>query len=311
MKSLPFIFLDRFKTIIPEGDFDSVLKTFSGKRPVSLRINTLKIGREEILQMLKRRNIDFIVVDWWEDAVVLKDVPLAELQKTDFLKEGYLYPQSLSSMLPVLILDPKPHERILDLCAAPGSKTTQMAALMRNQGFILAVEPIRDRYYKLRSVISQSGAQNVRLKRLDARRLPDPHEFFDKILVDAPCSCEGRFSILEPKTYAYWSLRKIKEMARKQKGILLKATRFLKSGGVLVYSTCTFAPDENEAVVDWLLRKTQGVMRLVSCEIKAVRSYPALDRWQGRIFHPDLNHCLRVLPDDTMEGFFIAKMTKE
>jgi 16S rRNA (cytosine1407-C5)-methyltransferase len=227
----------------------------------------------------------------------------------DLINDGFLYRQSLSSMLPALILAPCPGERVLDMCAAPGSKTTQMAAMMNNEGEIVAVEAIHQRSYKLRSVVEKMGAGNVSLKLTDARQFRS-HQLFDRILVDAPCSSEGRFKVREPKTFAYWSPRKIREMARKQKGLLLSASRLLKPGGVMVYSTCTFAPEENEGAVDWLMRKTQGALDVEAVDLKDIPRYPCLPEWRGKVFDSRVQKCLRVLPEDGMEGFFITKFVK-
>ena len=133
---------------------------------------------------------------------------------------------------------------------------------------------------------------------------------FDKILVDAPCSSEGRFKIADKKTFAYWSLRKIKEMVHKQRGLLLNASRLLKPGGTLVYSTCTFAPEENEGVVNWLLKKTAGALKVEPVLLDDVVSYPAVEEWEGKIFNPAVRNCFRVLPTSEMEGFFITKIVK-
>lgn len=225
------------------------------------------------------------------------------------IQKGFLYRQSLSSMLPAIVLDPRPGERVLDLCAAPGSKTTQMAAMMDNTGEIVAVEAIRQRSYKLRAVIEQMGVANVAIMVIDGRRFKS-EQLFDKILIDAPCSSEGRFHLDHPKTFAYWSPRKIKEMARKQRGLLLTASRLLKPGGTMVYSTCTFAPEENEGVVDWLLRKTEGTLEVEAMDLKGIPHYPCLGEWQGKVFDPRVQKCLRVLPEDGMGGFFIAKFVK-
>jgi 16S rRNA (cytosine1407-C5)-methyltransferase len=130
---------------------------------------------------------------------------------------------------------------------------------------------------------------------------------FDRILVDAPCSCEGRFIIHEPKSFAYWSLRKIKEMSHKQKGLLLNASRLLAPDGVLVYATCTFAPEENEEVVDWFLRKTDGRFELTPMQIEGVKTYPCLTQWHKRSYDLRIRNAVRILPDERMEGFFIAK----
>jgi len=212
--------------------------------------------------------------------------------------------------LPVLVLDPRGGENILDMCAAPGSKTTQMAALMQNQGTIVAIEAVRNRYYKLKAVTSLLGVENVIFKLMDGRSYRAREQLFDKILVDAPCSCEGRFKVEDPKTYRYWSLRKIREMTRKQKGLLLNASRLLKPEGRLVYATCTFAPEENEEVLNWLLKKTAGTIRVDKIHIKDISAYPARQQWQGKTFDRQIENCLRILPDEKMEGFFIAKLQK-
>ncbi len=311
MDTLPPLFLERLQEILPHGQFDSCLKTFAQERRLTARINTLKTTPVEIFSLLKSLSVDFERVSWYEDALILKNISSTELTKTDLVKKGLLYIQSLSSMLPPLALTLKPDEHILDACAAPGSKTTQMAALMGNQGSIIAADNVKDRYYKLRSVVSLLGAEIIEPKMIDARRLRSQGRLFDKILVDAPCSSEGRFKIEEPKTYAYWSPRKIKEMVQKQRGLLLSASRLLKHGGTLVYSTCTFAPEENEGVVDWFLRKAENHFDVAPIQIEGIKTYPALNHWQNKKFDSRVSRCLRVFPDGVMEGFFMVKFIKE
>ncbi|HBO96853.1 MAG TPA: RNA methyltransferase, partial [Candidatus Omnitrophica bacterium] len=272
----------------------------------SVRVNTLKTTRSEIITRLKERDISFKEVPWSAEALILEGITREGLGRMDLINDGSLYRQSLSSMLPVLVLAPRPGERVLDMCAAPGSKTTQMAALMRDEGEIIAVEAIRGRFYKLKSVLAQCGATNVAVKLTDARRFRSP-VFFDRILVDAPCSSEGRFKMSDPDTYAYWSPRKIKEMVRKQRGLLLHASRLLKPGGTLVYATCTFAPEENEGVVDWLLRKTNGRLSLEPVDFVGIPGYPPLEGWLERKFDRRVRDCFRILPGAEMEGFFIAR----
>ncbi len=317
MNALPELFLTRLQKIVPPHKYHSCLESFSSPHPLIVRVNTLKISREELLEFLRNNKIQFTEILDVKDALELHNISSRELQETRVFKKGYVYCQGLSSLLPAIVLDPKPGERVLDMCAAPGSKTTQMAALMQNKGSIVALEAVRARYYKLKSVVDAQGAEIVFLRLMDARRfrppraLPQPElEFFDKILVDAPCSSEGRFKTSDPKTYAFWSLRKIKEMVRKQRGILLSASRWLKGEGVLVYSTCSFAPEENEGVVDWLLRKTQGQLETVPIELPRIETAPAFLKWQRKDFHPQLEHARRILPNQKMEGFFMVKLRR-
>jgi len=150
----------------------------------------------------------------------------------------------------------------------------------------------------------------IQPKLTDARRFSRGVNLFDRILVDAPCSSEGRFKIFEEKTYSYWSPQKIKEMAHKQKELLLSASRLLKPGGLLVYSTCTFAPEENEAMMDWFLQKTNNAFRAIKLENFPILTSRAVEQWNNKIFDRQVSHCLRVLPHETMEGFFIAKLMR-
>lgn len=300
--SVPLLFLERLTRIWGNSGASEFLEY--GKLS-TVRVNTIKTNTKDIKEILENKGIYFRIVPWNPQALIVEPGTVP----SDLFQDGLLYSQGLSSMLPVLVLDPKPGDRVLDMCAAPGSKTTQMAAFMNNEGLITAIEAIRGRFYKLKSVITLLGAGNVEVKMLDARRYRNPGGF-DKILVDAPCSSEGRFRTSDPESYAYWSPRKIKEMVRKQRGLLLSASRLLKPGGVMVYSTCTFAPEENEGVVDWLLRKTAGSLTVDPVVFDSVAAYPAIEEWEGRTYRKDVRNCMRVLPTKEMEGFFIAKFKK-
>ena len=308
--SLPPLFLERLKKIIPDKYYTNVIESFSGPKPLSVRINTLKIDKNKALDILKERGVTFKEVSWVGEALILEGIDPVEFGKMDLVSEGAVYRQGLSSMLPVVVLDPTSAERVLDMCAAPGSKVTQIAARMGNKGEITGLEAVRGRYYKLRSVAQLLGATNISFHLMDARRFRRKDQLFDKILVDAPCSSEGRFKSDNPKSFAYWSPRKIKEMKRKQRGLLLAASRLLRPGGILVYSTCTFAPEENEDVVQWLLKKTGGVLHTESIDIPEVATYPVVKEWNKRKFSEQTVNCFRVLPNRDMEGFFIAKMIR-
>ena len=305
--SLPHRFVERLQKILPDEKFQSFLPHFSREKHLSLRINTLKVTREDAMEYLKAQGISYSEVGWCKEALVLKEISKRTFREDPWVGEGKLYIQNLSSMLPVLVLDPKPGEQVLDMCAAPGSKTTQIAAQMKNEGRIVALDAIRGRYFKLKSNCERLGTRIADIKCLDARRFKMKESFFDKVLVDAPCSSEGGFNVNSPKSYAYWSERKIKEMSRKQKGLLLNATRLLKPGGTLVYSTCTFAPEENEACVDWLLRKLEGRISVQAIDLKYIPMYPTLTKWKKKVYNPEVRNCLRIVPDERWIGFFIAK----
>ncbi|HOW35546.1 MAG TPA: RsmB/NOP family class I SAM-dependent RNA methyltransferase [Candidatus Omnitrophota bacterium] len=313
MVTLPSVFLERLQGIIPPGYYDTCLKSFTRDRLLSVRVNTLKISRDRVLAVLDEQKIEYTPIGWCPDALILRGIDSRQLTESDLIKQGFLYIQSLSSMLPVIALNPQPGDRVLDMCAAPGGKTTQMAALMNNAGSILAVEKVKERFYKLKTIVAQSGAGNVTVRLMDAKRLhaqgSEP-ELYDKVLLDVPCTTEGRFKVFDPKTYAYWSPRKIKEMVQKQRGLILTASRLLKPDGVIVYSTCTFAPEENEAVMDWFLKKTKSEMAVEPVALDGIRTYPAILEWKGKRFNPKLRGCLRVLPDEMMEGFFVARLKR-
>lgn len=301
--AVPPLFLERLERILGNS---SAFEFLEYGKLGTVRVNTIKTNTIHIKEILENKGIYFRIVPWDPQALIVEPGTVP----SDLFEEGLLYSQGLSSLLPVLVLDPKPGDRVLDMCAAPGSKTTQMAALMNKEGLITAIEAVRGRFYRLKSVISLLGAGNVDVKMLDARRYRNPGGF-DKILVDAPCSSEGRFRTSDPESYAYWSPRKIKEMVRKQRGLLLSASRLLKPGGVMVYSTCTFAPEENEGVVDWLLRKTAGTLIADRVVLDNVATYPAIEEWEGRTYRQDVRNCVRVLPTKEMEGFFIAKFIRK
>jgi len=305
---LPTEFQNRLRKIVPKELSESVLQSMSREKDSIYRINTLKTNIPDMLSFMESRDIPFERIQWCEQAVLLRDYNSNDVNKLCDL--GMIYKQNLSSILTPMILGPQRGEDVLDLCAAPGSKSTQMAAMMNNKGQIVCVENIKKRMYRLKSVVAHLGAENITIYLKDGRKYRSKGFLFDKILVDAPCSSEGRFRTAYPKTYQYWSLRKINEMAGKQKGLLLNASRMLKPGGTLVYSTCTFAPEENEEAIDWLLTKTEGQIEIVK-GFKPVSTYPCLTRWGGKTFDRQVSKCMRIRPDERMDGFFIAKLKKK
>jgi len=310
MTDLPEKFLERLKRLFEPKTLEDVLKAMQTKPLPSFRTNTLKITTDVLEEALKRQNFDIEQVSWYKDAFILKNKSVRELTETEAYKQGQIYIQNLSSMIPSLVLDPKPDEQILDLCAAPGSKTTQIAALMQNQGEIIANDLSRQRLYKLTANLTMYGVTNTTTLNLPGQTLWKKYpEYFDKTLVDVPCTMEGRIRFDDPDTYKDWKLGKIKELAPKQQYLLRSAISATKPGGLIVYSTCTLAPEENEGVIDWILKKEGDAIQVEKIQIKNLDLKEGLTKW-NKTFHPQTSLTSRIFPSQQMEGFFIAKIRK-
>lgn len=308
---LPDAFLERLRAIVPPDRYEAVVEAFTRPVVTGLRVNTLRADPEDVRRELEGVGLHLHAVDWKGDAFWVTAEERAALLASPAYAEQRIYVQNLSSMIPPLVLDPQPGERVLDLAAAPGSKTLQIACQMRDEGEIAAVELVKGRFFKMRANLEAQGATAVRtfLKNGEYVWKHRPAHF-DRVLLDAPCSTEGRFHVADPASYAYWSLRKIREMTRKQRRLLYSAVQCLRPGGVLVYSTCAFAPEENEAVLDDLLRRFGDALHLEPLGLDLDAMVPPLPSWEGQAFTPGLAPARRVLPDGVMEGFFVARFRK-
>lgn len=308
---LPEAFIDKLQTIIARDEYHQVLKSFSQVKPTTLRVNTLKITPEELVQRIQNKGVLLQSVSWNPIAYIVLRPTLRELTELSEYKDGLFYVQSLSSMIPPIVLDPKPGERILDIAAAPGSKTTQIAALMQNKGLIVANDTSHIRRYRLEANMQIQGVSIAQISKLDARGIWQEYpEYFDKTLVDVPCSMEGRFLTSNQKTYKDWSQKKVKMLSQLQRWILRSAISATKPGGIIVYSTCTLSPEENEDVISWALEKENDAISLESISIDGLSSEPGVRTWGTKKYNESISHTMRIYPSDTMEGFFIAKIRK-
>ena len=306
---LPQEFLHKLKKIYPSC-YKDIADTFLTKKNSTFRINYLKTDSIALKSLLANQKIKYKELSFPEGAFLLK-TPLREFQKSNIYRDGWVMPQNLSSMLPVPCLTPRNKDKILDLCAAPGVKTTQISCLAP-EAEIVAIEKIRTRYYKLLANLKIQGSGSVKVMLMDSiwvrKKFP---EYFDKILADVPCSAEGRFLIHNSKSFKYWKQRKVKEMVHKQKKLLHSAFFALKEGGTLVYSTCTFSPEENEGVIDWFVNKFKEKVEISPLEFPFLKNVKdGLEQWEGKKFSSSLRLTKRIIPDDLMEGFFIAKLKK-
>lgn len=295
---LPDEFVKRYDEILGSR-VDKFLEYLIKPIKPGIRVNTLKVEPEKLAEMLNEH------YGWkpepvrWMDYAFRLDVenPGASIESM----AGLYYVQELSSMIPPMTLDPKPGEKILDIAAAPGSKTTHIGQLMKNTGGVLANEASRKRIAILYNNVKRIGLFNVRIRLGDGRRIPGK-DLFDKALVDAPCSSEGTMQKTEV-TAKLWSLNFVNSVSRLQRQLLASAVRLTKPGGRIVYSTCTFEPIENEEVVDWALENLP--VRLERIDI------PRLDFDRGLPGYESSGKVLRIWPWHEMEGFFVASLVKE
>lgn len=296
--------LERYRRIIP--DFDRFLAALALPLPTTVRINTLKTDRSRLLGRLDRSGVAYSISDWYPLGLRL------EAERPGKMIEhvlGHIHIQEEVSMVPSIVLDPRPGDRVLDLCAAPGSKTTQISQATENRGLVIANEPSLARVTSLRSNCERLGAVNVAITRYDGRLFP--YQKFDKVLVDAPCSAEG-MARKDPKVLGRCSIKRSLDLQALQIGLLRRAVQLTRSGGVVVYSTCTYAPEENEAVVNDVLGEYMGTVRLEGVSVHGLRGCSGLTEWNGIEFFDELKHCIRYYPhqNDT-GGFFVAKLVKK
>ena len=311
MAELPEEFTTRLQAIIPSEDYDEVLSSFHGRRSLTVRVNTLKTTIEEAKEELQAMGISVEQIEWLPEAFVLPIECKSQLSSSPAFNEGRIYIQGFASMLAAYALKPEPGETVLDLAAAPGGKTLHIAALMKNEGKLSAVEAVKGRFFKLKANLENYGATMVRTFLMDGRAVGKKcPEMFDRILLDAPCSSEARIVADEPKSWEHWSVRKVKEAARKQKGLLSSAWHSLKPGGRLVYCTCSFAPEENELSVQKLIKKFGNQVGIEGINIPMDNIQSGLTSWQGKELYPDLNKAVRVLPNEIMDGFFLISLRK-
>jgi 16S rRNA (cytosine1407-C5)-methyltransferase len=307
---LPEKFLERLEELYSNDDLQTVLQSFENRPAPTFRANTLKASADDVEKMLKREGFAIKKISWYPDAFVLLNKSIRDVTETDVYAKGFVYIQNLSSMIPALVMNPKPDEKILDIAAAPGSKTTQIAALMNNSGELTANDVSYKRIFKLKENLTQAGVTNIKILNLPGESLWKKFpEYFDKTLVDVPCSMEGRIKTDDLKSYKDWSPKKIKQLSKLQKYLLRSAISATKIGGTIIYSTCTLSPEENEAVVAWAIEKANGAVTVEPITIAGLTLQNGLASWKKKPLRYG-TQTARVIPGPDMEGFFIAKLHK-
>ena len=285
-------FIEKYSKLI---DFEEYKKAVSKFPRKSIRVNTLKISAEELLPSLEEKGWKCEQVPWCEDGYYIEhNEKRRDIGNMEEHTKGYFFVQKSVSMIPSLALSPKEGEKVLDLCAAPGGKTTHIAALMENKGMIVANENDSYRINGLIANLERCGVMNTTVTKMSVFDVKDN---FDKILLDAPCSGSGLIkgeTRRSSKILKEWNQKYIEGMGKVQKRMIRHAYSLLNKNGILVYSTCSLEPEENEDVVDYLLDNIGGKLEKIELPVKA-----------------DDDKYLRIWPqNNNTEGFFVAKIRK-
>ncbi len=309
-------FTDRIEKLIGKEDAKAFFEISYFATPDSIRVNTIKIAPDALRKRLESYGwkIKQPFPEFPEVFLVLKESNLkpGDLGKTREHLLGYYYVQEISSMLPILALKPSENDLYLDLCASPGSKTTQAAAMMKNKGSIIANEVSLGRIRILNANLEKCGVSNTMVIRKDGVQFCKKWQkeigiHFDKILVDAPCSGEGTLR-KSPKTFDMWNEKYIKALSGIQRKLASEALKILKVNGEMIYSTCTLAPEENEGVVNFLKKNFDIRIEKVDLPLKF---RDGVTEWEGEIYDSEVKNCRRLYPqDNNTDGFFVSKITK-
>lgn len=298
-EKLPEFFIEELKNQYGEKFTSKIIEGYSCRRKVTLRVNKLKTSTEKVEEILKENNIEYSKVPWSRVALIIENSLEKNIEELEIYKNGEIYMQSLSSMLPPIILEPQEGKDILDMAAAPGGKTTQMAALTNNKSHITACEMNNIRIEKLKYNIEKQGASCVYIMQKDSRNIDDFFSF-DQILLDAPCSGSGTLSLEDKNLEKYFTSKLIEKSVKSQVALLKKAIRILKPGGTMVYSTCSILSRENEEVLNTALKGTKT--EIVPIEFEGKEHVTTLPT--------SIPGTLCVCPTELYEGFFVAKIIK-
>lgn len=299
MEKLPDFLIEKLHKDYTEEQVNKIIDGYKKEKRLTFRVNTIKTTVEAIEKELIKNEIEFEKVKWSKDAFIVLNKKENEIQEMDIYKNGKIYLQSLSSMLPPIVLNPMPKNDILDMTAAPGGKTTQIAALSNNEANITACEINKIRAERLKYNLDKQGASSVFVMLEDARNI-DNFFSFDQILLDSPCSGSGTININENNLNEYFTTELVERSKKLQIALIKKAIKILKSGKEMVYSTCSILKEENEDIIRKVLN--EGI-EIVPIEFDGKETLPQLST--------TIKGTLCICPTKYYEGFFIAKLRKK
>lgn len=298
VSDIPIFLREMLEKQYEDEIIEKIIHGYQTRRKTTFRVNTLKSNIAEIEDILKGQKIEYEKVGWSKEVFILKNICEKEIKNLEIYQHGKIYLQSLSSMLPPVILQPKRGKDILDMAAAPGGKTTQIAAITNNQANITACEMNKIRAERLKYNIEKQGA-NVYVMAQDARKIDDLFSF-DQILLDAPCSGSGTINLQDEKLQKRFTTKLIEKSVASQMALLKKAINILKQGKEMIYSTCSILSCENEEIIDKVLKEKK--VEIVPIQFEGKNTLPLLP--------VKIEGTLCVCPNELYEGFFIAKIKK-
>ena len=290
------------------GDIDGFLN--AAPEPEAVRINTLRANVRQMTKRLRDWGVDVSPHPFNPTGLILQE---SEARYTHTLEYfgGKIHGQGVSSQIPVLALDPQPGERVLDMAASPGSKSTQIAALMRNKGQLLLCDPSPKRQQALLTNLARAGILNDVYLQMPGQRMGRLfHEYFDRVLLDAPCSATSKLPGQQVRAQWVWTESAFQTLLNTQYQLLVSAIKAAKPGGVIVYSTCTLTIQENEALLDRVLREYPVQLDPVDW-LNGASIHHGVESFNGKTFHPDMGLARRIIPGERpMEAFFMARLIK-
>lgn len=293
---LPTLLQKKLETQYGKELTNKIINGYKTNRVTSFRINTLKTTKEEVFKILEKNNFILEEISWYPNAYIVLNKNEEDIKKLDIYNNGFIYLQSLSSMIPVLVLNPENNDHILDMAAAPGSKTTQIAMQTNNKARITACERNKIRAERLKYNLIKQGVTCTTVLVTDARDLDDLFSF-DKILLDAPCSGSGTITL--NSSFDMFTNERIDKITKTQLNLLRKALKILKKGQTMVYSTCSILEEENEAII-------QTIMKEYNIELLPIM----INIDEANILPTKIDNTLCICPNKYFEGFFVASIKK-
>lgn len=294
--------IERYISLIGEKETKKLLEANEKPLQTWIRVNTLKISKQELIKKLSDKGYEFSEDERCKDMLKVLKQPFKIGTTNEYLM-GYYYIQDITSALCVQELNPLENDIVIDGAAAPGGKTTYISQLMKNKGVVFAVDINLDKMKALRLNLERSGVKNAIAVRMDFKEIKDLGIKFNKILIDVPCSGEGVL-MKDHERKKTLSVEEIKKYSELQKKFIDSACEVLEEKGIILYSTCSLAPEENEENIDYAVSKYALKTEKVS------HGSPAFKEAFGKKYSKEVLNCRRFWPQEGTQGFFIAKLRR-